>query len=217
MKEKEILPRLEEKLGITELNAMQKKMMAQASEKTDIILISPTGSGKTVGFILPVLKNLKPSTGRVQCVVIAPSRELVIQIAEIFNKLAVGFKVTALYGGHKVEDETNSLKITPDIVVSTPGRLLDHINRRNIDMRPVRILVLDEFDKTLELGFEDDVKKILKRLKNVSRNILTSATSMDILPEYLSLKNPVEINCNFDSNRLRTRLRVNEVKTEGKR
>lgn len=216
MKEKEILPRLEEKLGITELNAMQKKMMAQASEKTDIILISPTGSGKTVGFILPVLKNLKPSTGRVQCVVIAPSRELVIQIAEIFNKLAVGFKVSALYGGHKVEDETNSLKITPDIIVSTPGRLLDHINRRNIDVLPVRILVLDEFDKTLELGFEDDVKKILKRLKNVSRNILTSATSMDILPEYLSLKNPVEINCTFDSNKLRKRLMVNEVKTEGK-
>lgn len=216
MKEKEILPRLESKLGISELNDMQRQMMASASEKRDIILLSPTGSGKTVGFILPVLKMLKPATGRVQCVVIAPSRELVIQIAGIFNALAESFKVTALYGGHKVEDEVNSLKVTPDIIVATPGRLLDHINRRNVDVLPVRILVLDEFDKTLELGFEDEVKKIVGRLKNVSRNILTSATSMDILPEFLKLLNPLEINHLSANASLRSRLSVSEVRADGK-
>ena len=109
MREKEFLPLVREKLSIGELNEMQKRMMAQASESRDIILLSPTGSGKTLAFILPMLKILKPSTGRVQAVVIAPSRELVIQISGIINAVAAGFKVTPLYGGHKVEDEVNSL------------------------------------------------------------------------------------------------------------
>lgn len=216
MKEKEFLPTLESKLGITELNKMQRRMLDSASEKRDIILLSPTGSGKTLAFIMPVLKMLKAPSGRVQCVVIAPSRELVIQIAGIFNTLATGYKVTALYGGHKVEDEVNTLKITPDIIVATPGRLLDHINRRNLDVLPIRILVLDEFDKTLELGFEDELKKITARLKNVSRNILTSATNADILPEFLKLENPIELNFLEGNARLRRRLRVNKVTTEGK-
>lgn len=216
MREKEFLPVLKDKFGISELNSMQRKMLETASEKSDIILLSPTGSGKTIAFILPVLKMLKPSTGRVQCIVIAPSRELVIQITEVFRTLASGFKVTALYGGHKVEDEVNTLKMTPDVIVSTPGRLLDHINRRNIDVLPVRILVLDEFDKTLELGFEDEVKKIISRLKNVSRNLLTSATKSDILPDFLKIDNSIEINFLEANSKLRKRLRINRVETAGK-
>lgn len=207
---------LESKLGITELNPMQKKMLETASEKRDIILLSPTGSGKTVAFILPVLKMLRNSSGRVQCVVIAPSRELVIQIAGVFNAVARDYKVTPLYGGHKVEDEVNSLKVTPDILVATPGRLLDHINRRNIDVLPVRILVLDEFDKTLELGFEDELKKIVGRLKNVSRYILTSATNADILPDFLKLDNPIELSFLENSGSLRKRMRIHRVDSDNK-
>lgn len=216
MREKEFLPAVEKKLGIAELNAMQKKMLESASEKRDIILLSPTGSGKTLAFILPVLKMLKPSSGRVQCVVLAPSRELVIQMAGVFKSLASGYKVTVLYGGHKVEDEVNSLKVIPDIIVSTPGRLLDHINRRNVDVLPTRILVLDEFDKILELGFEDELKKIVSRLKNVSRNILTSATRADILPDFLKLENPVEVNFLQENNNLRRRMMVHKVSASGK-
>lgn len=216
MKEKEFLPMLEAKLGIAELNPMQKKMMESATEKRDIILLSPTGSGKTLAFILPVLKMLRPSTGRVQCVVIAPSRELVIQIAGVFSSLARDFKVTTLYGGHNVEDEVNSLKVIPDIIVSTPGRMLDHINRRNVDVLPVRILVLDEFDKSVELGFEDEMKKIVGRLKNVSRNILTSATRADILPDFLKLENPLELSYLENNDNLRRRLSINKVETPGK-
>lgn len=216
MKEKEILDRLNVKLGISELNEMQKKMLQAASEKRDIILLSPTGSGKTVAFIVPVIKMLKPSSGRIQVVVVAPSRELVIQIAEIFNNLAADYKVTALYGGHKVEDEVNSLKVVPDVVVATPGRLLDHMKRENLDVLPVRILVLDEFDKILELGFEDELKKILKRLKNVSRNILTSATDADVLPDFLKLENPVELDFVTRNRSVRKRLRINRVNSDSK-
>lgn len=182
MREKEFLPLVKEKLGIEALNPMQRKMMDTAAEARDIILLSPTGSGKTLAFILPVLKMLKPASGRVQVVVIAPTRELVIQIASIFRSIAAGYKVTPLYGGHKVEDEVNSLAAGTDIVVATPGRLLDHINRRNIDVLPTRIAVLDEFDKSLELGFEKEMKKIFGRLKNVSRVLLTSATRATCFP-----------------------------------
>lgn len=214
MREKEFLPFLEEKMGIKELNPMQRQMMAQASESRDIILLSPTGSGKTLAFVLPMLKILRPSTGRVQAIVVAPSRELVIQISQIITKLATGFKVTQLYGGHKVEDEVNSLSAGTDIIVATPGRLLDHIRRRNIDVLPTRLLVLDEFDKSLELGFETEMKKIVGHLKNVSRYILTSATKADILPEFLKLNNPVTLSFLDENKELHTRLRVHRVDSD---
>lgn len=184
MREKEFLPLVKERLGIDALNDMQLKMMQTSTEAHDIMLLSPTGSGKTLAFILPMLKMLKPASGRVQAIVIAPSRELVLQIFGIIRNIAAGFKTTALYGGHKVEDEVNSLQAGTDIIVATPGRLLDHINRRNIDVLPTRILVLDEFDKSLELGFEKEMKKICDRLKNVSRRLLTSATRADVLPDF---------------------------------
>ncbi|MDE6536606.1 MAG: DEAD/DEAH box helicase [Muribaculaceae bacterium] len=216
MKEKEFLPLVKEKLNIESLNPMQEKMLRSFSDARDIILLSPTGSGKTLAFILPVLKMLKPSSGRVQAVVIAPSRELVIQITRIMNALAAGFKVTPLYGGHKVEDEVNSLAAGTDIVVATPGRLLDHSTRRNVELLPTRILVLDEFDKSLELGFEKDMKKILERLKNVSRTILTSATSADILPDFLKLEDPLTLNFLGEGYELKTRLHTHRVDTDGK-
>lgn len=216
MREKEFLPLVKEKLEINELNEIQKRMMSQASEPRDIILLSPTGTGKTLAFILPMLKLLKPSTGRVQAVVIAPSRELVLQIFNIIRTIAAGFKITVLYGGHKVEDEVNSLSVTPDIVVATPGRLLDHLNRRNVDVLPTRILVLDEFDKSLELGFEKEMGKIIGRLKNVSRIILTSATNSDTLPDFLNLNNPVTLDFLGSSAGPDDRMRIHRVDSDGK-
>ncbi len=216
MREKEFLPAVKDRLGIEQLNEMQLKMMASASEQRDIILLSPTGSGKTLAFALPVMKLMKPSTGRVQCVVIAPSRELVMQIASVIRHVAGELRVIALYGGHKVEDEVNSLKVVPDIIVATPGRLLDHAVRRNVDLLPVRILVLDEFDKSLELGFEEEMEKLSRRMKNVSRYILTSATKADVLPEFLKLTNPLTLNFVGDNSDLRERMRVHRVDSDGK-
>ena len=211
MKEKEILENVRGRLGIDELNPMQKEMMAKASESRDIILLSPTGSGKTLAFTLPVLKMMKPSTGRIQCVVVAPSRELVIQIADVMREAGKAFRTVALYGGHKVEDEVNSLKVVPDIVVATPGRLLDHSVRHNLELLPVRMLVLDEFDKTLELGFEEEMEKLLKRMKNVSRIILTSATNADVLPDFLKLDNPVTVDFSSSTSDPRARMNIRKV------
>lgn len=214
MKEKEILEGVKSRLGIEQLNEMQKEMLEKASVGRDIILLSPTGSGKTLAFTLPVLKLMKPSTGRIQCVVVAPSRELVIQIAGVMREAGKAFRVIALYGGHKVEDEVNSLKVTPDIVVATPGRLLDHSVRHNLELLPVRMLVLDEFDKTLELGFEEEMEKLLKRMKNVSRVILTSATKADLLPDFLKLDNPVTVDFSSGAADVRQRMNVRKVITD---
>lgn len=213
MKEKEILPLLKDRLGITQLNDMQKKMMEMCVNHHNIILLSPTGSGKTLAFILPILKLLKPSIGQVQAVIIAPGRELVTQIASIFREVAAGFKVTAIYGGHKVEDEANSLSVTPDIVVATPGRLLDHAVRGNIDLTPVRILVLDEFDKSLELGFAGEMERLVKRLKNVSRIILTSATDIATLPDFLKLADPLRLDFTGKT-APRRRMRIHRVDSD---
>lgn len=214
MKEKEILEGLKTRLGIEQLNEMQKEMMAKATDSRDIILLSPTGSGKTLAFTLPVLKLMKPSTGRIQCVVIAPSRELVIQIASVMREAGKVFRVVALYGGHKVEDEVNSLKVVPDIVVATPGRLLDHSVRHNLELLPVRMLVLDEFDKTLELGFDEEMEKLVNRMKNVSRVILTSATKADLLPDFLKLDNPITVDFSSDSDEVRGRMNIRKVVTD---
>lgn len=214
MREKEFLPLVSGKLGIEELNPMQMRMMRAASEGRDIMLLSPTGSGKTLAFILSMLKMMRPASGRVQAVVIAPSRELVLQIAGIVRAIAAGFKSTPLYGGHKVEDEVNSLRAGTDIIVATPGRLLDHIERRNVDVLPTRILVLDEFDKSLELGFEKEMKKILSRLKNVSRTLLTSATRADVLPDFLKLNNPIMMDFLGGNEELRRRIRVHRVDSD---
>lgn len=214
MREKEFLPAVKEKLGIESLNEMQRRSMAAASEGRDLILLSPTGTGKTLAFILPVMKMLRPSTGRVQAVVMAPSRELVIQISDVVRAMGAGLKTTPLYGGHKFEDEENSLKAGTDIVVATPGRLLDHINRRTVDLLPTRILVLDEYDKCLELGFEKEMKKIVSRLKNVSRTIMTSATDADVLPDFLNLENPMMLDFREKTKEVRRRMRVHKVESD---
>lgn len=214
MKEKEIRALLKEKENIAELNLMQEKMLSAGSEKKDIILLSPTGTGKTVAFAVPLLKMLKDSTGRIQAVVIAPSRELVLQIAGVLRNIGGPFRVVPLYGGHKVEDEINSLKVVPDIVVATPGRLLDHAVRRNIDLLPVRILVLDEFDKSLELGFEEEMAKIVKRMKNLSRIILTSATDSSTLPDFLPITDPIILNFLDENKELKKRMSVYKVNSD---
>ena len=216
MREKEFLPQIQTRLGIEELNEMQRRMLAAGTEGRDLILLSPTGTGKTLAFMLPVLKMLRPSTGRVQAVVIAPSRELVMQIAGVLQKIGAGMKTTPLYGGHKFEDEENSLKAGCDIVVATPGRLLDHLKRRTFDALPTRILVLDEFDKSLELGFEEEMRKISNRLKNVSHMIMTSATRADVLPEFLKLNNPLTLDYLGENRNLRGRIRVHRADADSK-
>lgn len=216
MKEKEIISNIREKLGIECLNDMQREMLDSINEPGDLVLLSPTGSGKTIAFIAPMLKELKAPNGKLQAVIIAPSRELVIQIFGIVRAIATGHKVTCCYGGHSVADERQSLSVVPSIIVSTPGRLLDHINREHINVFTTRLLVLDEFDKSLELGFHDEMKRILRRMPNISRRTLTSATMIDEFPDFLRLHQVRIVNFLADKKELDNRLTVWSVRSDAK-
>lgn len=177
--------RISSRLGIAKLNDMQEAMLA-LPVPARVLLLAPTGSGKTLAFAIPFLRSLPQPGHGLGGLVIAPTRELVLQTAEVLRVLAAPERKTvALYGGHSVQEEVASLGGNPDIAVATPGRLLDHLRRGHLSVHSVRALVLDEYDKSLELGFHDDMRAIVGRLKNVRTTILTSATQGAGLPDFI--------------------------------
>lgn len=187
-----LLERLHHKLGITVLNEMQKSALDCFKKKRDIVLISPTGSGKTIAFLLPVLQELDPACKEIQVLILVPSRELASQINAVSHAISSGYKINCCYGGQPVKNEAKSLQQNPAILIGTPGRILDHIEHGRIDVKSVKTLVLDEFDKCLELGFQEQMKSIIGYLSGVRKRILTSATSGDI-PPFTGLQNPETI------------------------
>lgn len=217
MKEQEILSLINERLGISDLNDLQKSVLKNLKISSSAIIYSPTGSGKTLAFSVTLLKALKNfDTEKLQAVIIAPSRELVIQISDVIRPIATDYKVTSLYGGHNVADEKNSLQNVPSIIVGTPGRLLDHANRGNIDLTNARQLILDEFDKCLELGFEEEMRKLLKKMPNLSRKILTSATILKDIPDFVNLTDYVTLDFLESAENPSERTTVWQVKSEEK-
>jgi superfamily II DNA/RNA helicase len=186
MTEQQIIQAINAQLGISQLNAMQIAVKDSADRK--LILLAPTGSGKTVAFAIPMLRSMSKPDGSVRSLIIAPSRELVLQIYDIIRRIAIGFKTVVLYGGHAVADEVNSLSITPDIIVATPGRLLDHIQHQRVDLTGVDFLVLDEYDKSLELGFQEEMRRIVSKIKHLSSAILTSATHLTDMPAFADMR-----------------------------
>lgn len=181
-------------LGIEALNGMQQATLETSSQADSIVLLSDTGSGKTVAFLLPLLKGMDKSSKDTQALIIAPSRELALQIEQVFKKMGTGFKITCCYGGHARETEENNLKQAPALIVGTPGRLADHIRRGNITTQAITTLVLDEFDKSLEQGFEEEMSFIIGSLPAVRKRLLTSATEAVEIPTFLGLKEPVKLN-----------------------
>jgi len=181
-------------LKIDALNEMQLATLDASRKDKDIILLSATGSGKTLAFMLPILENLDKENKNTQALIVVPSRELAVQIEQVFKTMGTGNKISSTYGGHKREIEENNLIQPPAVIVGTPGRLCDHIRRGNITVDSIQNLVLDEFDKTLELGFLEEVEFIIGSLKNVQKKILTSATDAVEIPAFIDLKNPEKIN-----------------------
>lgn len=210
MKPEEITDSIKKATGIEKLNEMQRRMLE--STDTSIIITAPTGSGKTLAFTIRMLRNLKPSNESTQAIVIAPSRELVMQIHNVMRPVAKGYKTVALYGGHPMIDEKNSLTPKPDIIIATPGRLLDHLQRGNLDLKGLGTLVLDEYDKTLELGFEGEMKRIIPRLGKTECVIMTSATKIEPIPAYLPLK-PTQYYDFSNASNPRSRMHTVEVES----
>ncbi|MGN6249552.1 MAG: DEAD/DEAH box helicase [Ginsengibacter sp.] len=180
-------------LKIKSLNEMQQEAVKANENGHDLVVLSATGSGKTLAFLLPILENLEENDPNTQALIIVPSRELAMQIEHVFRQMKTGKKITATYGGHKREIEENNLVQPPAIIVGTPGRLGDHIRRGNITVDSITTLVLDEFDKSLELGFLEEMEFAIESLKNVKRKILTSATEAVEIPSFVKLQNEKRI------------------------
>ena len=181
-------------LKIAALNPMQEASVASTKKGNDILVLAPTGSGKTLAFLLPVLSNLKKENKGVQCLILVPSRELALQIEQVFKQMGTDFKVNCCYGGHPIKTERNNLKQPPAVLIGTPGRIAYHLRHQNFDESTITTLVLDEFDKALEFGFTDDMSFIIGQLLSLKQRILTSATAMQEIPAFTGLKSAVEIN-----------------------
>ena len=173
---------------------MQTASIEANQQHSDVILLSATGTGKTLAFLLPILPLLDESSRLTQAMIVVPSRELALQIDQVIRSMGTGFKVTCCYGGHKRETEENNLVQPPAIIVGTPGRIADHIRRGNITVDAVKTLVMDEFDKLLELGFQEEVSFIIGSLPNLSKKMLTSATQGLEIPAFVGLQDPAMIN-----------------------
>ena len=178
------------KLGIAQLNPMQLAAQQVLASSKELVLLSPTGTGKTLGFLLPLVLALDTACDEIQLVIIVPSRELAIQIEQVMREMGTGFKVNAVYGGRSGSKDRIEIKHRPAVLIGTPGRVADHLRREAFDTTFIQTLVLDEFDKSLEIGFESEMRDILHLLPQVRTKILTSATQGVTIPNFVGLKSP---------------------------
>lgn len=184
-----------EKLKIDRLNEMQEATVnALLHTDKDVVVLSPTGSGKTLAYLLPLCQRLDATLNALQAVVVVPGRELAVQSATVLTNMKSGLRGLPLYGGHSTMEEHRRIKeVMPQIVFATPGRIIDHLNKRNLSVETVKWLVIDEFDKCLAIGFRDEMTEICGLLHQAKRHILLSATDAEEIPQFVSLKRTVRI------------------------
>jgi superfamily II DNA/RNA helicase len=182
------------RLGISDLNAMQQDMLQTARKGTSVVLLSPTGSGKTLAYLLPLLQKLDAKSDQLQALVIVPSRELAIQTVDVARRICSELRAAACYGGRPAMEEHQQMRgLRPHLVAATPGRLLDHLQKGNLQTESVGTLVIDEFDKSLELGFREQMQGIISLLPSVQQRILLSATDTDDIPAFVGTRDYVRL------------------------
>ena len=182
-------------LGISSLTPIQEQTLAQYSSGNEFILYAPTGSGKTLAFLLPLIMELKQEQEHVQALIISPTRELALQIEAVFKSLKTEFSISACYGGHSMKTEINNLAAIPDVVVGTPGRIADHLNRKSLFLRKTKNVIIDEFDKCLTLGFHVEIEQIFGNFTGLNKLVFCSATQINEFPSFIQLKSPIYIDC----------------------
>ncbi|WP_428662733.1 DEAD/DEAH box helicase [Runella sp.] len=181
-------------LGIEALNPMQEAAQNAVLNHNNTLLISPTGSGKTLAFLLPLVQLLQPDKAAVQCLILTPSRELAMQIEQVWKKMSTGLKVNVCYGGHPMATEIQNLSQPPALLIGTPGRIADHLTRNSFTLDDIQTLILDEFDKSLEMGFQEQMAFIMDGLRNLKKRVLVSATSGIQIPGFVGLVTPKIVN-----------------------
>ena len=199
-------------LKIEELNPMQEASIDTWSEGKDLILLSPTGSGKTLAYLLPLLDSLNPEEKGVQAVVLVPSRELALQIDQVFKSMNTPYKSMSCYGGRPAMEEHRTMKgIQPSIIIGTPGRMNDHLSKQNFDASTVRTPVIDEFDKCLEFGFQEEMSTVIGQLPKLERRFLLSATDSDEIPNFTGMNRTIKLSFLNEEEPISDRIHIYKV------
>ena len=201
-----------ENLKIEALNPMQEASIDAWHEGKDLILLSPTGSGKTLAYLLPLLESLKPEVKGVQAVVLVPSRELALQIDQVFKSMNTPYKAISCYGGRPAMEEHRTMKgIQPSVIIGTPGRMNDHLSKQNFDASTVRTLIIDEFDKCLEFGFQEEMATVIGQLPKLKRRFLLSATDSDEIPQFTGMNCTTKLSFLSEDEPLSERIHIYKV------
>jgi superfamily II DNA/RNA helicase len=185
------------KSGITEPTAIQSQSIALIKEGRDVIAEAQTGTGKTLAFLLPIFENISSDSNAVQALIITPTRELAIQITEEAAKLKEGkdINILAAYGGKDIGSQLKKLRNGIHLIIATPGRLLDHLEKKTIDLSKLKTLVLDEADQMLLMGFKNEVETIIKQASKKRQTLCFSATINSEVKKlaYRYMTDPVEV------------------------
>ena len=209
-----MIDRILDKLGI-ELNDMQQDaMQAVLHTDRDVVVLSPTGSGKTLAYLLPLSQLIDAGDDEPQAIVVTPGRELALQSATVLKNMGSGLRAMACYGGRATMDEHRVMKqVRPQIVFGTPGRLNDHLDKGNLNRYHIRYLVIDEFDKCLEMGFQDEMSRLVKSLPGLRRHFLLSATEAEEIPRFVHMGRVEKIDYRMDEEQVPERVHIYKVES----
>ncbi len=206
------------KLRIEQLNGMQQETLVKIGEGSrDTIVLSPTGSGKTLAYMLPLVGKIDTASEEVQAVVITPGRELALQSDTVLKSMGCGVRSVSCYGGRPAMEEHKVIKqVRPHVVFGTLGRLNDHIDKGNISQYNIRYIVIDEFDKCLEMGFHDEMYRLMKKLPGIRQRILLSATDAEQIPNFINISSAEKLSYLSDNEQVSERITIWQVRSETK-
>ena len=212
-----MIEKIQDKLGI-ELNAMQEATQhAVLHSNKDVVVLSPTGSGKTLAYLIPLVQLVDINLAEPQVLVVTPGRELALQSADVLKGMGAGLRAMACYGGRATMDEHRVLrKVLPQVVFGTPGRLNDHLDKGNFSAGHIKYLVIDEFDKCLEMGFQDEMSRLIEALPNLQRHILLSATEAEEIPSFVHIGRVETIDYRVDEEQVPERVHIYKVESPQK-
>jgi len=201
------------KLGVDSLNAMQQEAMECILRgRNDVVVLSPTGTGKTLAYLLPLVQMIDAESDEVQALVVVPGRELAMQSDAVLKNMGTGIRSQACYGGRAAMDEHRVLRQNrPHVVFGTPGRLNDHLDKGNIDSHLIKYIVIDEFDKCLEMGFMNEMSRLVGKLTSLQRRFLLSATDAEQIPQFVEMRRTDRLDYLIDEEPLNDRVEVYRV------
>ena len=209
-----MIDRILNKLGIS-LNEMQQEAFQSiAHGNKDVVVLSPTGSGKTLAYLLPLSQLVDAGDDEPQAIVVTPGRELALQSSTVLKDMGSGLRAMACYGGRAAMDEHRVLKqVRPQIIFGTPGRLNDHLSKGNFSPYHIKYLVIDEFDKCLEMGFQDEMSRLIQSLPGLRRLFLLSATEAEEIPRFVHMGRVEKIDYRMDEEQVPERVHIYKVES----